>query len=131
MDLIGVNNSIVNMRKNSMRARIHVIRDLLKKIKELQQKKSKTDAQKAQNERKTSRLQSEVTIIKQLKKDEMAKFALTNTKKFIPEINPEKDADRMDKLLKQVRILCFKFSLNPLRFFLTRETDSKMKRAKS
>ena len=47
MDLIGVNNSIVNMRKNSMRARIHVIRDLLKKIKELQQKKSKTDAQKA------------------------------------------------------------------------------------
>merc|ERR1712086_812632 len=68
MDLIGVNNSIVNMRKNSMRARIHVIRDLLKKIKELQQKKSKTDAQKAQNERKTSRLQSELTIIKQLKK---------------------------------------------------------------
>merc|ERR1711935_440312 len=81
MDLIGVNNSIVNMRKNSMRARIHVIRDLLKKIKELQQKKSKTDAQKAQNERKTSRLQSELTIIKQLKKDEMSRFALTNTKK--------------------------------------------------
>ena len=99
--------------------------------KELQRKKSKTDAQKAQNERKSGRLLSEVTIIKQLKKDEMAKFALTNTKKFIPEINPEKDADRMDKLLKQVRILCFKFSLNPLRFFLTRETDSKMKRAKS
>ena len=61
------------MRKNSMRARIHVIRDLLKKIKELQQKKSKTDAQKAQNERKTSRLQSEVTIIKQLKKDKYKK----------------------------------------------------------
>ena len=98
---------------------------------ELQRKKSKTDAQKAQNERKSSRLHSEVTIIKQLKKDEITKFALTNTKKFIPEINPEKDADRMDKLLKQVRILCFKFFLNPLRFALTRETDSKMKRAKS
>jgi hypothetical protein len=78
-----------------------VIRDLLKKTKELQRKKSKTDAQKAQNERKTSRLQSEVTIIKQLKKDEMSKFALTNTKKQVPEINPEKDADRVDKLLKQ------------------------------
>ena len=99
--------------------------------KELQRKKSKTDAQKAQNERKSGRLLSEVTIIKQLKKDEMAKFALTNTKKFIPEINPEKDADRMDKLLKQVRILYFTFSLNPPRFLLTRETDSKMKRAKS
>merc|ERR1711997_171747 len=101
MDLIGVNNSIVNMRKTVMKARIHVIRQLLRQTKELQRKKSKTDAQKAQNERKTSRLQSEVTIIKQLKKDEMAKFALTNKKKFIPEINPEKDADRMDKLLKQ------------------------------
>ena len=30
-----------------------------------------------------------------------------------------------------VGILCFKFSLNPLRFSLTRETDSKLTRAKS
>ena len=26
----------------------------------------------------------------------------------------------------KVRILCFRFSLNPLRFFLTRETDTKI-----
>ena len=31
----------------------------------------------------------------------------------------------------KVRILCFKFSLNPLRFSFTRETDTKMSRAKS
>ena len=31
----------------------------------------------------------------------------------------------------KVRILCFRFSLNPLRFSLTRETDTKLTRAKS
>ena len=30
----------------------------------------------------------------------------------------------------KVRILCFEFSLNPLRFSLARETDAKMTRAK-
>jgi hypothetical protein len=29
----------------------------------------------------------------------------------------------------KVRILCFKFSLNPLRFSLTRKTDTKLTRA--
>ena len=29
----------------------------------------------------------------------------------------------------KVRILCFRFSLNPLRFFLTRETDTKIRRS--
>ena len=31
----------------------------------------------------------------------------------------------------KVRILCFRFSLNPLRFSFTRETDTKLTRAKS
>ena len=33
--------------------------------------------------------------------------------------------------LSVVGILCFKFSLNPLKFSLTRETDTKTSRAKS
>merc|ERR1711997_479344 len=101
MELIDVNNSIVNMRKTVVKAKIHVIRKLVKHVKDLQKKKSQNDKQKDQNERKTNRLQSELNIIKHLKKDDITKFALTNTKKVLPEINPEKDANRMDNLLKQ------------------------------
>ena len=101
MDLISVNNSIVNMRKTTIKARVHVIRQIVRHIKDIQKKKSKNDNQKAQNDRKISRLQSEVNIIKQLKKDDISRFALLSTTKSLPEINPEKDAGRMDKLLKE------------------------------
>ena len=37
----------------------------------------------------------------------------------------------MDEMMMKVRILCFGFSLNPLRFSLTRETKTKMRRAYS
>ena len=96
MDLIGVNNSIVNMRKTTIKARVHVIRQIVRHIKDIQRKKSKNDNQKAQNDRKISRLQSEVNIIKQLKKDDISRFALLCTTKSLPEINPEKDAGHSD-----------------------------------
>ena len=89
------------MRKTTVKAKIHVIRKLVKHVKDIQKKKIQNDKQKEQNERKSSRLQSELNIIKHLKKDEISRFALTNKKKVLPEINPEKDADRMENLLKQ------------------------------
>ena len=40
MDLIGLNNKIVNMRKTSIKAKVHVIRQLVKQIKSLKGKKT-------------------------------------------------------------------------------------------
>lgn len=101
MDLIGVNNSIVNMRKTAIKAKIHVIRQLVKQMKVLKNKKVSKDEHKAQNERKLSRFQSEMNIIKHLKKDDITRFALLNKQNFLPDINPEKDANRLEELLKK------------------------------
>ena len=90
MDLITVNNTIVKMRKAVIKAKIHVIRSLVKNLKSLKNKKAANAKQKTQNERKTERLTKELNILKRLKKDQVSKFALSNTQNFLPEINPEK-----------------------------------------
>merc|ERR1712141_475740 len=98
MDLITVNNTIVKMRKAVIKSKIHVIRSLVKQIKSLKNKKVANTAQKNKNERKTERLTKELNILKRLKKDQVSKFALSNTQNFLPEINPEK-TDDIDKIL--------------------------------
>merc|ERR1712020_119853 len=98
MDLITVNNTIVKMRKAVIKAKIHVIRSLVKQIKSLKNKKVANDKMKNQNERKTERLTKELNILKKLKKDQVSKFALSNTQNFLPEINPEK-TDDIDEIL--------------------------------
>ena len=99
MDLITLNNTIVNMRKTVIKAKIHIIRNLVKQIKSLKSKKTVNTSQKDKNERKAERLTKEMNILKKLKRDDIAKFSLANTKSFLPEINPDKDKDRLDELL--------------------------------
>ena len=99
MDLITVNNTIVNMRKTVIKAKIHIIRNLVKQIKSLKSKKTVNTSQKEKNERKAERLTKEMNILKKLKRDDIAKFSLSNTKSVLPEINPDKDKDRIDELL--------------------------------
>ena len=107
MDLITVNNTIVKMRKAVIKAKIHVIRSLVKQIKSLKNKKVANTAQKNKNERKTERLTKELNILKKLKKDQVSKFALSNTQNFLPEINPEKTDDIDEILTKRAFIrLC-------------------------
>ena len=74
------------MRKAVIKAKIHVIRSLVKQIKSLKNKKVANDKMKNQNERKTERLTKELSILKRLKKDHVSKFALSNTQNFLPEI---------------------------------------------
>ena len=45
--------------------------------------------------------------------------------------NNIEESDEVSSVSTLVRILCLKFSLNPLRFSLMRETDTKMTTAKS
>merc|ERR1712141_965845 len=103
MDLITVNNTIVKMRKAVIKSKIHVIRSLVKQIKSLKNKKVANTAQKNKNER----LTKELNILKRLKKDQVSKFALSNTQNFLPEINPEKTDDIDEILTKRAFIrLC-------------------------
>ncbi len=101
MQLIELNNSIVNMRKTAIKAKIHVIRQLVRHAKSIKSKKVTKEEQKAQNQRKIDRFQSEVHIIKHLKRDDISKFALQNKQSFLPEINPLKDSERMEELLRK------------------------------
>ena len=101
MDFITVNNTIVTMRKSVIKAKIHVIRNLVKNIKSLKGKKTANPKEKQKNDRKAERLAIEMNMLKKVKKDKVAKFALTNVKNFLPEINPEKDQDRMNELLEK------------------------------
>ena len=45
--------------------------------------------------------------------------------------NNIEESDEVSSVSTLVRILCFKFYLNPLRFYLMRETDSKLTTPKS
>merc|ERR1711963_489308 len=85
------------MRKTVIKAKIHVIRQLIKQIKSIKTKKGSKD--EAKNQRKSDRLHAEVNIIKHLKKDQISKFALTNTQSFLPEINPQKSESEVKELM--------------------------------
>ena len=61
-----------------------------------------------------------------VKKSGFAAFQMDDS-----EDNQATDSDEEAPVITKVRILCFKFSLNPLRFFLTRETYINIARAKS
>ncbi len=100
MELIEVNNTIVKMRKSVIKAKVHLIRDLLKQVKSLKNKKG-TDDQKTKNNRKADRIVKELDFIKTVKKDIVSRFALENEGANV-EINPEKvTADEMEELLKK------------------------------
>jgi hypothetical protein len=87
MELITLNNTIVGMRPRVMQARLHVIRHHTRNIGKMRAKKTKTDAEKAKNERKAERLVQEIMILKEAKRDHITKFALSNTMAFEDAVN--------------------------------------------
>jgi len=78
MDKISLNRTIVSMRGVAVQAKVHAIHHLTTQIKKLKCKKTKTDEQKSQNERKISRAVEEVLFLKKVRKDNLVKFALMN-----------------------------------------------------
>ena len=82
LSLISLNNFIVLMRQPINKAKVHVIRKLTKNVKELKSKKANNESQKEQNERKILRFTREIDFVKQIERDQLAKFALMNKMSF-------------------------------------------------
>ena len=101
MELIEVNNYVVKMRKTAIKARVHVIRQLIKQSKKLKSKQSAKKQMEEKNKRQLERLQIEINFLKHAKKDEISKFALANTQSFLPEIKAIKDKQEIEQLLKK------------------------------
>lgn len=68
---------IIILRKFVEQARVHTIKKLSREIVKYRNKKG-TDAQKAKNERKSTRLVAEILSIKKVKKDDITKQILTD-----------------------------------------------------
>ena len=105
--LIEVNNFLVGMRPKVDRARVQVIHKLTRQSGQLKNKKTNdNDAHKDKNSRKAQRLVQEVLILKKMKKQEMAKFALSNTRAFMTDIpNPETTDEETMLDLLQVQLV--------------------------
>ena len=102
MELIEVNNYVVKMRKTAIKARVHVIRQLIKQSKKLKSKQSAGKKQmEEKNKRQLERLHIEMNFLKHAKKDEMSKFALANRQSFLPEIKAIKDKSEIEQVLKK------------------------------
>ena len=118
--LIEVNNFLVGMRPKVDRARVQVIHKLTRQSGQLKNKKTNdNDAHKDKNSRKAQRLVQEVLILKKMKKQEMAKFALSNTRAFMTDIpNPETtDEETMLDLLQVQLVQYIHVPCVPLQWF--------------
>ena len=108
LGLIDVNNFLVGMRPTVDRARLQVIQKLIRTSDRLKNKKTNdNEAHKETNARKAGRLVQEVLLLKKIKKQEMAKFALGNSQTFITEI-PNPDTVDEEKMLDLLQVRLFK-----------------------
>ena len=101
MQLIEVNNYIVKMRKTAIKARIHVIRELIKQSKKLNRRSQSNKKNAEKFQRQIQRLQIEMNFLKHVKKDEISKFALANTHSDLPEVKATKDPQEIEQVLKE------------------------------
>ncbi|XP_046742859.1 serum response factor-binding protein 1 [Diprion similis] len=79
MSKIEINNEIVLMRHCVRRARLHIVRKLIRQAGMLRSKKG-DDKQLEKYKRKADKLCNEVAALKKLAEDEVTKFAITNSR---------------------------------------------------
>ncbi len=79
MDLIGINNVIVGLRGPVQKARVHVIHHLSRQAGQLKAKKG-SEEQRSKNLRKAERFAGEIRLLREAKKDDLARFALRSKK---------------------------------------------------
>ncbi|XP_046615605.1 serum response factor-binding protein 1 [Neodiprion virginianus] len=89
MSKIEINNEIVLMRHCVRRARLHIIRKLIRQAGMLRSKKG-DDKRLEKYKKKADKLCSEVAALKKLAEDEVTKFAITNSRSMGEILSDEK-----------------------------------------
>ncbi|XP_061172149.1 serum response factor-binding protein 1-like [Saccostrea echinata] len=82
LDLVALNNKVISMRGQIKKVKVQVIHKLTRQITALQNKERGPEKLLEKNKRKAERLVEEVQVLKDLKPDGIAKYAIGHTISF-------------------------------------------------
>ena len=100
-----INSLIVSLRPWVAQAKVHIINRLSRQVKNLKTRKCSNDQQKEQNERKASRYQQEIELLKKSRRDSISKYVLTTKKTFENVLRKEEKTKRYNmKIRSHVRV---------------------------
>ncbi|XP_012274244.1 serum response factor-binding protein 1 [Orussus abietinus] len=100
MSKLEINNEIVLMRHAVRRARVHVVRKLVRDVKTLREKKG-NEKQQEKYKRKAERFANEILAIKKVKDDEISRYAITNSRS-LQEILEDQGSDSQTRMMARL-----------------------------
>ena len=100
-----LNSLIVSLRPWIAQAKVHIIHNLSRQIKNLKNRKCSTEQQKEQNERKASRYVKEIELLKKSRRDSISKYVLITKKTFAHVLQKEAKTKKFNmKVRSHVRV---------------------------
>ena len=100
-----VNTVIVSLRPAVAQARVHIIHQHARHVKNLKSKKCSSDKQKEQNERKIKRYVQEIELLKKSSRDSISRYVLITKKSFSDVVQKESKTQKYNmKVRSYVRV---------------------------
>ena len=100
-----VNTVIVSLRPAVAQARVHIIHQHARHVKNLKSKKCSSDKQKEQNERKIKRYVQEIELLKKSSRDSISRYVLITKKSFGDVVKKESKTQKYNmKVRSYVRV---------------------------
>lgn len=100
-----VNTVIVSLRPAVAQARVHIIHQHARHVKNLKLKKCSSDKQKEQNDRKIKRYVQEIELLKKSSRDSISRYVLITKKSFIDVVKKESKTQKYNmKVRSYVRV---------------------------
>ena len=100
-----VNTVIVSLRPAVAQARVHIIHQHARHVKNLKSKKCSSDKQKEQNERKIKRYVQEIELLKKSSRDSISRYVLITKKSFSDVVKKESKTQKYNmKVRSYVRV---------------------------
>ena len=100
-----VNTVIVSLRPAVAQARVHIIHQHARHVKNLKSKKCSSDKQKEQNDRKIKRYVQEIELLKKSSRDSISRYVLITKKSFSDVVKKESKTQKYNmKVRSYVRV---------------------------
>ena len=100
-----VNNIIISLRPCVAQAKVHIIHQLARQVKNLKSKKCSADKQKEQNERKVARYVEEIELLKKSSRDSISRYVLITKRTFSDVVKKESKTQKYNmKVRSYVRV---------------------------